>query len=71
MSLKNSPNIYIDRDVDKIALGIARLADKRHREILESKKKQSIHGIVKSVINTARQISEARKLRVKYASVVS
>jgi very-short-patch-repair endonuclease len=55
---KRIPNIWIDRNVDKLALSIATLANKRYREILENEKKVTLTGIMKSVINTARKLSE-------------
>ena len=58
ISPKEIPNIWIDKNVDKLALSIATLANKRYREILENQKKVTLTGIVKSVISTARMLSE-------------
>ena len=55
---KRIPNIWIDVDVDKLALSIATLANKRYREILENERKVTLTGIVKIVVNTARKLSE-------------
>ena len=55
---KRIPNIWIDKDVDKLALSIATLANKRYREILDNQKKVTLSGIIKTVIKTARNISE-------------
>lgn len=57
---KRIPNIWIDKDVDKMAYSIATLANKRYREIIENQKKHpfDISGIVKTVINKARTLSE-------------
>lgn len=57
---KRIPNIWIDKDVDQLAVSIATLANKRYREILdnENEKKVTLTGIVKSVISTARKLSE-------------
>jgi very-short-patch-repair endonuclease len=48
---KRIPNIWVDRDVDRLAYSIAVLANKRYKEILENENKISITGIVKSVFN--------------------
>jgi very-short-patch-repair endonuclease len=48
---KRIPNLWVDRDVDRLALSIATLANKRYREILENEQKVSITGIVKAVFN--------------------
>lgn len=65
---KRIPNIWVDKDVDKLAVSIASLANKRYREILENEKQQSltskqekkhsITGLVKSVVRKARELSE-------------
>lgn len=70
--LKNGTEItvnnWVDIDVDKLAVSIASLANKRYREILENEKQQSltskqekkhsITGLVKSVVRKARELSE-------------
>lgn len=48
---KRIPNAWVDKDVDRLALSIASLANKRYREILESEKKHSLTGIMKSIIS--------------------
>jgi very-short-patch-repair endonuclease len=48
---KRIPNIWVDRDVDRLALSVATLANKRYREILENESKITFTGIVKSVFN--------------------
>jgi very-short-patch-repair endonuclease len=55
---KRIPNIWIDKDVDRLALSIATLANKRYREILKNEKKVTLTGIMKTVISTARKLSE-------------
>lgn len=47
---KRIPNEWVDKNVDRLALSIAGLANKRYREILESEKKLSLTGIIKTVI---------------------
>lgn len=61
-------NIYIDKDVDKVAVSVAQLANKRYREILENEKQQSLasknekkhslKGVMKTVVSKAREISD-------------
>ncbi len=55
---KRIPNTWIDEDVDRLALSIATLANKRYREILENQKKRTLSGVIKTVVKTARNISE-------------
>jgi len=55
---KRIPNVWVDKDVERLALSVATLANKRYREILENQKKVSVSGIIKTVIKTARNISE-------------
>jgi very-short-patch-repair endonuclease len=55
---KRIPNIWIDKDADKLALSVATLANKRYREILENDKKFTFTGFMKTVISTARKLSE-------------
>jgi len=61
---KRIPNIWIDKDVDKLALSVATLANKRYREILEKQskvekqKKNTLTNIVKSAITSVRTLSE-------------
>ena len=47
---KRIPNEWVDENVDKLALSIAGLANKRYREILENENKHSLTGIIKNVI---------------------
>ena len=55
---KRIPNIWIDKDVDRLALSIATLANKRYREILENQKKGKLKGMVKNLISSVRTLSE-------------
>lgn len=65
---KRISNVWVDKDVDKLAVSIASLANKRYREILENEKQQSLAsknekkhsltGIMKTVVNKAREISD-------------
>jgi very-short-patch-repair endonuclease len=48
---KRIPNIWVEKDVDRLALSIATLANKRYRELLENESKVTLTGIVKSVFN--------------------
>lgn len=65
-------NIWVDQDVDRLALSIATLANKRYREILENTQKNQkkatgkannkrefgVGSFMKNLTNTARTISE-------------
>lgn len=65
---KRIANIWVDEDVDKLAVSIASLANKRYREILENErlkplatkneKKRSLTSVMKTVASKAREISE-------------
>jgi very-short-patch-repair endonuclease len=55
---KRIPNSWVNRDVDKLALSIARLSDKREMELKEEANKLTVLGIMKSVIRTAKRLSE-------------
>lgn len=55
---KRIPNMWVDRDVDRLALSIATLANKRYREIIENERKVSLTGIVKSVFNALTETLE-------------
>ena len=55
---KRIPNSWVNGNVDKLALSIARLADKREIELKEEANKLTVVGIMKSVIKTAQRLSE-------------
>ena len=48
---KRIANVWVDRDVDRLALSIASLANKRYREILENEKRHSLTRIMKVVLS--------------------
>lgn len=55
---KRIPNSGVNRNADKLALSIARLADKRKIELREETNKLTVTGFMKSVIKTAQRLSE-------------
>ena len=55
---KRIPNALVDQNVDKLAANIAILVNKRQNELREQENKITVTGIVKSVIKTARKLSE-------------
>jgi very-short-patch-repair endonuclease len=55
---KRIPNAWVDQNASKLAANIAILVNKRQYEIREQEKKPTLTGIMKSVINTARKLSE-------------
>lgn len=55
---KRIPNAWVNQNVNKLALNIARLADKRKAEIKEQESRITVTGIMKTMINTARKLSE-------------
>jgi len=55
---KRIPNAWVDQNVEKLAANIAILVNKRQQELREQRSKITVTGIMKSVINTARKLSE-------------
>jgi len=55
---KRIPNALVNQNVNKLALNIARLADKRKAEIKEQESKMTVTGIMKTMINTSHKLSE-------------
>ena len=57
-STKRIPNAWVNQNVNKLALNIARLVTKRQSEIQEQENKIAFTGIMKTVTSTARKLSE-------------
>ncbi|HVP92119.1 MAG TPA: DUF559 domain-containing protein [Acidobacteriota bacterium] len=55
---KRIPNAWVDQNVDRLAANIAMLVNKRQNELREQGNRITITGIVKSVVKTARKLSE-------------
>jgi very-short-patch-repair endonuclease len=59
---KRIPNLWVEQNADKLAASIAILAKKREYELREAEKERAqkitLTGIMKTVVNTARKISE-------------
>lgn len=55
---KRIPNAWVDRNVERLAANIAILVNKRQNELREQEGKITVAGIVKTVIKTARKLSE-------------
>jgi very-short-patch-repair endonuclease len=55
---KRIPNAWVDKNVDRLAASIAVLVNKRQYEIREQAKKITLTGIMKTVISTARKLSQ-------------
>ncbi len=47
---KRIPNEWVDENVEKLALSVAGLANKRYRAILENENRHSLTGIIKTVM---------------------
>ena len=62
---KRIPNAWVDKNVYKLAANIAILTKKREYELKEQEReraqKVSFTGIMKTVINTARKLSEKNR----------
>jgi very-short-patch-repair endonuclease len=55
---KRIPNLWIDQNVEGLAVSIASLANKRYKTILENQRKSNVTGFLKDIVNTARTFSE-------------
>ena len=59
---KRIPNAWVDQNVEKLAANIAMLVQKRQYELRDEEKEQdqkiTLTGIMKTVISTARKLSE-------------